>query len=91
MIGPLSSLLTTPTRVPPWAVGVSVQRVDHRIALQLDKKVGPRPWYYDRQPADSQAKVSGQQPWDQTMYVPYSRTRSDFPHLRPIQQPPQEP
>lgn len=64
--------------------------MDHRIALQLEKKVGPKPWFYDRPPPDPNA-ASRAKYWDQTMYVSYSRTRADFPHLKKVPQPEQEP
>lgn len=61
--------------------------MDHRIGLQLEKRAGPRPPYNERPPTDRSPGVK----WDQSMYVKYSRTRADFPHLKPSVQPPQEP
>mmetsp|Transcript_28812 Transcript_28812/g.47664 ORF Transcript_28812/g.47664 Transcript_28812/m.47664 type:complete len:207 (-) Transcript_28812:319-939(-) len=62
--------------------------VDHAMALVLEKKVGPRPAWDQRPPPPSSAAARPYQ-WDQTQFMPFSRTRKDFSHLKQIRQPQQ--
>ncbi|CAN0491564.1 unnamed protein product [Ectocarpus sp. 12 AP-2014] len=52
------------------------QAVSHQQALTLEKKTGPSP-AYDAPPRPRSAV--DHHPWNQHMYLPYSRTRADFP------------
>ncbi|CAM9304205.1 unnamed protein product [Sphacelaria rigidula] len=57
------------------------QTVTHQQALTLEKKAGPRPLAEDDDTSAQREKPSFE-PWNQHMYLPYSRRRSDFPHLQ---------
>lgn len=48
------------------------QKLSHQMALTLEGRVGPR-LPFDQEPPKSKEPFAK---WDQTMYVPYSRTRS---------------
>ncbi|CAM9209509.1 unnamed protein product [Scytosiphon promiscuus] len=58
------------------------QNVSHQQALTLEKKGGQGPDYDAPQlakAAAAAAAASDPHPWNQHMYLPYSRTRADFP------------
>eukprot|EP00904_Undaria_pinnatifida_P000503 jgi/Undpi1/10453/HiC_scaffold_29.g12903.m1 len=57
--------------------------VTHQQALNLEKKAGPS-LPYDAAPPPACNRGSGRlEPLNQHMYLPYSRTRRDFPGLGP--------
>jgi hypothetical protein len=66
------------------------QGTNHASALQLCKKVGPSPWY-DEKPQKAEDPNRVKHHWDQQMFARGSRTRSQFPYVRHIDPPEQEP
>jgi len=50
----------------------------HQMVLALENRAGPSLPYDQKPPVDTSPFPK----WDQTMYIPYSRTRADFPQLQ---------
>ncbi|CAM9621158.1 unnamed protein product, partial [Laminaria digitata] len=60
------------------------QTVTHQQALNLEKKAGPSLPFDAAPPPPSNRRESRFEPLNQHMYLPYSRTRADFPGLAPL-------